>query len=120
MGVNRVVVDTLGYCRVLCGTVGVLHGTAGYCWLLLGTGWYWGALKCTRGTVEYCGVLQGTAGHCWTLLGSARYCMVLLRGTRCILGEGGVLGVLWDTARYYGYWGYLGLLRGNLRYCGLL
>ena len=40
LGVNRVVVDTLGYCGVLCGTVGVLHGTAGYCWLLLGTGWY--------------------------------------------------------------------------------
>ena len=44
LGVNRVVVNSLRYCGVLCGTVGVLHGTAGYCWLLLGTGWYWGVL----------------------------------------------------------------------------
>ena len=77
MGVNRVVGVTLGYCRVLCGTVGVLHGTAGYCWLLLGTGWYWGALNCTRGTVEYCGVLLGTAGHCRVLPGTAWYYWVL-------------------------------------------
>ena len=93
--------DTLGYCRVLCGTVGVLHCTAGYCWLLLGTGWYWGALKCTRGTVEHCGVLQGTAGQCWTLLGSARYCMVLL-GTRGVLGA------------YCGKEGYFGILEGTM------
>jgi len=92
----------------------------------LGTGWYWGALKCTRGTVEYCGVLRGTAGYCWALLDTAGFCQVLhgttgySGGTRCILGEGGVLGVLWDTARYYGYWGYLGSLRGSVRYCGLL
>ena len=33
---------------------------------------------------------------------------------------GGVLGVLWDTARYYGYWDYLGLPEGSVRYCGLL
>ncbi len=94
-----------------------------YCWLLLVTFGYWVVLGCTKvhwGTVEYYGVLQGTAGQCWTLLGSARYCMVLLGGTRCILGEGGVLRVLWDTARYYGYWDYFGLLRGSVRYCRLL
>jgi len=97
LGVNRVVVDTHWYCRVLCGT-------AGYSWLLFGIGWYWGALKYTRGTVEYCGVLQGTAGHCLTLLGSARYCMVLL-GTR------GVLGAYWGKE---GYWGYFGILQGTM------
>jgi len=34
LGVNRVVVDTLGYCRVLCE----LLVTPGYFWVLGGTG----------------------------------------------------------------------------------
>ena len=116
--------DTLGYYGVLCCTVGALHGTAGYCWLLLGKGWYWGywvVLWCTevhwgvtRGTVEYCGVLQGTAGHCWVLPGTAWYYW-LLGATRCIPGQGGVLGyckVLWVLGG--------AVLRGRVRYCGLL
>ena len=105
LGVNRVVVDTLGYV-VLSGYCMVLLITAGYFWVLV-------VLRCievhwgvTRGTLEYCGVLQGTAGHCWVLPGTAWYYW-LLGATRCILVQGGVLGVHWDTARYCGYWGVL-------------
>ena len=114
-----------GYSGVLWGTVLYCGGTAWYCWLLLvifgywvvlgGTGWYWGALKCIGwllgvlwSTVGYCRVLLGTVGFCQALHGTTGYS----GGTRCILGKGGVLGELWDTARYCGYWGYCGVLRG--------
>jgi len=85
-------------------------GTVGYCMVLLVTFGYWVVLGCTEvhlGVTRgwgYCGVLRGTAGYCWALLDTTGFCQVLhgttgyLGGTRCILGEGGVLGVLWDTA----------------------
>jgi len=48
-----------GYC-------GVLFGTTGY-WG--DTGWYWGALRSTKGI----GVLQGTVGYCNVLWGTIGY-----------------------------------------------
>ena len=58
------------------------------------------------------------------LLGAGGYLVVLsaFGGTSCILGKGGVLGVLWEYCKVLWVLGLLGGvegLRGTVRYCGL-
>ena len=95
---------------VVLSAFGGTRGTNRHCG---GTTEYWVVLEVLWSNR---GVLWGTVGYFRVWLGTTGYS----GGTRCILGQGGVLGGLWDTVRYYGYWDYLGLLRGSLRYCRLL